>query len=296
MPALWEEFPHIGRPLGAAVDFATNGVLGVVVLSGQGANALADIAIGKERKERIVTEGPTWFLGNVSDKDKIISSAKEILQKAGRDSVRDLFAAVLDLICPVVELMDPRPLLESLLKGGKCVINRISHIHTEETRRFLGDVLQGSLDLAVPALDLINPESVLESASKLIALISPQIKRPAIKQVDEVIQRSLDLLASATEFINPDLLLATMVKLSKTVLNAVLVKVGQLNVIKGGIFSNDLNAATLGLVWSNGAEFARFVVDLAECIKCYATAISLDGRDGRNDPTGRTMNSTSRKP
>ncbi|EHK23276.1 uncharacterized protein TRIVIDRAFT_134060, partial [Trichoderma virens Gv29-8] len=70
-------------------------------------------------------------------------------------------------------------------------------------------------------------------------------------------------------------------------LDAVLTRVGQLGIIRNGIFSNDINAATLGLVWSNADELASFFVDLVECAKCYAPASSLNGATGQNNPHGQ---------
>ncbi|KAH7489393.1 hypothetical protein FOMA001_g2245 [Fusarium oxysporum f. sp. matthiolae] len=234
MASFWEQIPFIGHPLGEFANGIENTVFGGAELAGGALNAVADFTVGKERKERILTEVPTWCVETFGDQNKIVHSANEIIRNA-----------------------DDAPLAE-----------------------LVGEVLRRS-----PAL--IDPLSVLQAASKVISNILPEIKRPATKQVDEVIQGSLKLISSAADLVRPELLLETLVKVARTVLAAVLAKVGQLSIIQGGIFSNDINSATLGLVWSNVGELASFFVDLAECAKCYASASSLDGKDGRNSPHGQ---------
>lgn len=246
-------------------------------------NAGADITIGKERKERILTEAPTWLVDNVGDKNKILHSAKELVHNADEISLAELVGEVLRRS---PDLIAPRLLLET----SKRIISKISekvNERADSVRELAGEVLQGALKLITPALDLINPLSILEAVSKVLSGISSEIERPVTRQVDEVIQGSLNLISSAAELVCPELLLKTLVKLARTVLTAVLAKVGQLDIIQGGIFSNDTNAATLGLVWNNVDKLASFFVDLAECAKCYASAISLDGKDGQNSPHGQ---------
>lgn len=62
---------------------------------------------------------------------------------------------------------------------------------------------------------------------------------------------------------------------------------GQLGIIQGGILSNEINVATLGLLWNHFDELASFFVDIAECFKCYAPASSLDGKAAPGDLHGR---------
>ncbi|KAH6663355.1 hypothetical protein B0J14DRAFT_630849 [Halenospora varia] len=221
MPAAWEEIPLVGPVLGNLANTSEYIINGAAGWTGQGANVMADVLIGKERKERIVTEVPTWLVENISDKSKIIHSAKEIVEMASEEALRKLVTAF--------------------------------------SKRLPG----------------------------LIAVISPMIQLPVTGQVDEVIRGSLNLISSAADLVSPELLLVTLLKLSKTVLRAVLAKVGQLSIIETAIFSNDLNVATLGLIWRNGAELAGFFVDMAKCIKCYASTTSLDGRDGQNGSHGQ---------
>ena len=66
----------------------------------------------------------------------------------------------------------------------------------------------------------------------------------------------------------------------------ILPQIEGVEIIEAGIFSNDINSTTLGLVWNHGVELTRFLVDIVECAKCYAPATSLDGRSGQNNPQG----------
>ncbi|KAH7111844.1 hypothetical protein B0J11DRAFT_598539 [Dendryphion nanum] len=52
---------------------------------------------------------------------------------------------------------------------------------------------------------------------------------------------------------------------------------GNLPLIQNVILSNNMNAATIGLIWSNGAELAKFLVDFVEPAKCYVRANPQDG-------------------
>ncbi|KAJ9657330.1 hypothetical protein H2201_008234, partial [Coniosporium apollinis] len=135
---------------------------------------------------------------------------------------------------------------------------------------------------------LINPGTLLEAGKSLICgTISEQIKtRPVNSLINDVIQCSLELLGSAVDLVKPDLLLKTVENMSRAILRALITTVGELPFIKDAIFSNDINAATLGLIWSNGADLASFFVDLAECTKCYVSNTSRDGAAVPNNPHG----------
>ncbi|EOD52811.1 hypothetical protein UCRNP2_388 [Neofusicoccum parvum UCRNP2] len=80
-------------------------------------------------------------------------------------------------------------------------------------------------------------------------------------------------------------LLSAFLHRSSSIADAVISQAGYLSAIASGIASNDLNAATLGLIWRGRSALARFLVDLVECAKCYAPATSLDGRT--EGPHGR---------
>lgn len=210
--------PFLAGPIAQVAGAAIRLSIGAVGLVEQTFN----FAIGNDRTKNLKE--------NIAD--EFINIAEDVLQHANYDPIRHFTAAVLDLVCPVVELMDPQMLLTSLLGAGNCVVNRIRNVGTNDTTRLFTVFLQNSLDLALPALNNLNPELVL----------------------------------------------ATAVDLSKMVVKTVLLRIGQIGVIAAGIYSNELNPKTLAFFWNNRSELASFLLDLAECAKCYASAMSLDGK------------------
>ncbi|KAJ6081416.1 hypothetical protein N7499_006290 [Penicillium canescens] len=101
--------------------------------------------------------------------------------------------------------------------------------------------------------------------------------RPADQLLKDIINCSLELAESAVDLVTPDLLLRIVKKITNAILGAFIGTVGSLPIIKDAVFSNDINAATLGLIWSNWAGLARFIVDLVECTKCYVPNDSCCG-------------------
>ncbi|KAH9203686.1 hypothetical protein DL95DRAFT_439473 [Leptodontidium sp. 2 PMI_412] len=178
---------------------------------------LSNVLIGPDNTEEIASKIANEF----------ITAPKDILKQANHERVKELVAAVLELICPVVELMDPQALLSSLLGAGSCAFKRIHNVSMNgDMTRWLTSILE----------DRLSPRLVLD----------------------------------------------TIVTFSKLVVKTVLLKIGQIGVITAGIYSNDLNLSTLAFIWNDRSEFARFLLDVTECAKCYATAMSLDGRARQN--------------
>jgi hypothetical protein len=141
----------------------------------------------------------------------------------------------------------------------------------ESRRRLVDEVLRRS-----PGL--INPGTFLEAGRSLCGMISEQVKaRTADQLLKDIINCSLELAESAVDLVTPDLLLRIVKKITIAILGAFIGTVGSLPFIKDAVFSNDINAATLGLIWSNWADLARFIVDLVECTKCY---VPNDWREG----------------
>ncbi|KAH6854063.1 hypothetical protein B0I37DRAFT_360974 [Chaetomium sp. MPI-CAGE-AT-0009] len=182
MAAIWEGIPFVGPVFGGVADVVQNLTLEGAKMAGTGLDALANAAVGQDRKERGLTELPTWCVDKLSDKDMLVRSAEEIVRGAGDTPLAELFG--------------------------------------EALRRVLN-----------------SPRSILGATSGVLA--------------------------------------------------AALANVGQLGILHRGIFSNEINAATLGLVWNNFDGLVSFLVDLAECVKCYASASSLDGKARQGSPHGR---------
>jgi hypothetical protein len=73
----------------------------------------------------------------------------------------------------------------------------------------------------------------------------------------------------------------------------ILPQIGGFGIIEAGIFSNEISSATLGPIWSHGAELTSFLVDIVECAKCYARQLPLDEAMAKIIHMGKAMNSTS---
>ncbi len=58
-------------------------------------NVAADAVVGKERKEKAVTEIPTWLVDTFSDKNRLVDTARETVGDADHTPLVKLFAEVL---------------------------------------------------------------------------------------------------------------------------------------------------------------------------------------------------------
>jgi len=148
--------------------------------------------------------------------------------------------------------------------------------------RLVGEILQrfgGSSNL-------INPDLLLDAVAVLMNKILQAAQENA-GSVKVSLEKIVDHFSDLIILISPDLLLNTAKKLTKFILSAVIEKVGSLPALKDGIFSNEINAATLVLIRDQAAEFAKFLLDLLEAAKCYARADSKTGRADANEPHGR---------
>lgn len=106
------------------------------------------------------------------------------------------------------------------------------------------------------------------------------------EELESIILCVWSLVISIIDKVNPGRLLKALPELPRLMLEKTLGTVGRLGVIRGGILSNEVNVATLGLLWNNFDALVRFFVDLAECAKCYGPASSLDGRAVPDEPHG----------
>jgi hypothetical protein len=130
-------------------------------------------------------------------------------------------------------------------------------------------------------------ERFLEVARRVLITISNNTTPPVMALLQDISNRSLSLISSVSHLIDSEILLKTAAKLTRSILDAVIKDVGALRIIREGILSNDVNAATLKLLWGNGGELANFFVDLVECMKCYAQADSWNGAYPEDDPHGQ---------
>ncbi|KAL9572086.1 hypothetical protein ACKAV7_003803 [Fusarium commune] len=200
--------------------------------------------------------------------DSVIDSATKIVREATENPLRSLTKEFLERLRGLID-------------------NGISD-------RLLQVALDRSLDLIISVSPQINPVRLLEVALDrsldLIISVSPQINPARLLLV--ALDRSLDLIISISHVIDSRILLEAATKLTRSILNAVIDNVGVLRIIREGILSNDVNAATLGLLWGNGGELARFFVDLVECMKRSAKANSWNGAYPNDDPQDNELDLT----
>jgi hypothetical protein len=179
----------------------------------------------------------------------------------------------------------PFTFLVDALGDENSIINTATGIFKEADNNSRGRLIDEVLRRSP---GLIKPETLLEAGQSFICgTISEHIKiRPITSLTHDVIMCSVELAGSAVDLVQPDVLLKTVKNITRAILNAFVTTVGELPLIRDIIFSNDINAATLGLIWSNGAELASFFVDLAECTKCYVPNTSRDGAAVQNEKHG----------
>ncbi|GME60412.1 hypothetical protein BKCO1_37000155 [Neofusicoccum parvum] len=92
------------------------------------------------------------------------------------------------------------------------------------------------------------------------------------------LRKFMDGLSSALNKLSPSVLLHSLGQVTRTVLSAIVKKVGQLNVVRDGVMSNKLNELTISFLWTQRHELVNFIVDIVECAKCYVKSTSLDGQ------------------
>ncbi|KAH7311456.1 hypothetical protein B0I35DRAFT_488804 [Stachybotrys elegans] len=144
----------------------------------------------------------------------------------------------------------------------------------------IGDLLRKSITgIAGGTVDIFGDASVIIKKATGI------LKRADDLSVGGLVEEVLQRVRRSPDLISPDTLLDT--KLTRSILSAVIERVGSLPAIQAGVFSNDINAATLILIRDRAAELATFLVDLIEAAKCYALANALEGEVEDNDPHGR---------
>lgn len=125
-----------------------------------------------------------------------------------------------------------------------------------------------------------DPSTIIESATSVLEKANFKSKKGLFEQV-------LKQLSNLITHLNPDLLQNVVMKLTKFVFITVIERVGSLQVVKEGIFSNDINAATLTLIGNRPGELVEFLLDLFEAAKCYALANSESGIATADDARGQ---------
>ena len=116
-------------------------------------------------------------------------------------------------------------------------------------------------------------ETFLGSVGAIVTDISQSINQGQVRRLlTELTDASLSLVSKAIRSANPETLLQTAAGIVDATLAAFLENVGQLPIIRHRILSNPVNVPTLQLVWGQRAELVNFLVDIAECAKCFVPA------------------------
>ena len=149
----------------------------------------------------------------------------------------------------------------------------------------VGGLVEGFSQRVSGTPNLIDPHLLLEAALVLTnrILLAAQGNVDSGKvSIGKIVYNISDLIILG----GPDLLLNTAKKLAKYLFDQVINKVGNLSTVREGIFSNEINAATLILIRDQAAEFTKFLLDILEAAKCYAKSSSLDGEPEASNPYG----------
>ncbi|KAL2138286.1 hypothetical protein VTI28DRAFT_7150 [Corynascus sepedonium] len=130
-------------------------------------------------------------------------------------------------------------------------------------------------------------KAALSRFRSILGGVSATVHELKAGELEELIRGLWDLIGLVAHKVNPEALLKELPDLPRKVVRAALGRVGRSGIIQGAIFSNEINAATIGLVWNHLDELINFFLDLVECAKCYAPGSSLDGKAAAADTHGR---------
>jgi hypothetical protein len=179
----------------------------------------------------------------------------------------------------------PASIAINILGHESSIIHTATGIFRDSSNDAAGELVNEVLHRSP---DLIQPETLLETAKVLICgkiseLVNVQPMNPL---VNDIIKSSLKSFGTAVKLIPSNLLLETSKNILSAVLDAFIATVKKLPLIQDAVFSNDMNAATLGFIWSKGAEFAIWLVDVFECSKCYVSNTSKEWKVPPDNPHG----------
>jgi hypothetical protein len=167
---------------------------------------------------------------------EVVDNAARWGEEAAENAVRGTQEVVTFIPSTAVEFLGEK---SKIISTATDIFNGAND---ESRRRLVDEVLQRS-----PGL--INPVTFLEAGRSLCGMISEQVKaRPANQLIKDIINCSLELVDSAVDLVTPDMLLRIVKKITKAILRAFISTVGSLPFIRDAVFSNDINAATLGLL------------------------------------------------
>lgn len=140
---------------------------------------------------------------------------------------------------------------------------------------WVGNVLEmvTYADTAVVAF----PVDFAGNRTRLIQITTHKFKEASIDAIQELLTAVLERFQELDLLRSPGLLLTTVDQPVRAVINALITRVEGLSIIENAIASNDINKATLALIWRDSAKLGKFLVGLLGPIKCYALANSGTG-------------------
>ncbi|KAJ2892888.1 hypothetical protein MKZ38_009266 [Zalerion maritima] len=94
----------------------------------------------------------------------------------------------------------------------------------------------------------------------------------------------LDVAAEVVRRASYEKLLEATSSILRSIWEAAFEDIGSLPILRNAVKSNEVNKATLQMVWFERTRLFRFLVELVECAKGFVPASSLDGAGPPNDP------------
>lgn len=148
----------------------------------------------------------------------------------------------------------------------------------------MGNAL-GVLSYAGTAIATL-PVNLAGNGTLIIQTATLKFKEASIDAIRGLFTAVLESTPKVVHQLSPRLLLTTADNLVRAVVNALTSQVGSLPIIKKDLASNEINKATISLLWRDSAELGRFLVGLLDPIKRYALANSDTGIAEPNEEHG----------
>jgi hypothetical protein len=140
---------------------------------------------------------------------------------------------------------------------------------------FVGNAL-GALGYVGTAV-VTFPAELAANGTILIRFATHKFREASIDAVQELVTAILERFVGVLPSLSTGLLLTTTETLIRALFNALITQIGGLSTINNAVTSNEINKATLSLIWRDSAELGKFLVGLLDPIKCYALANSGSG-------------------
>ncbi|KAM0715715.1 hypothetical protein Q7P37_009215 [Cladosporium fusiforme] len=143
---------------------------------------------------------------------------------------------------------------------------------------------------------LADRNSVVHLATKIFNEAEGEPKHNLVNEVVQggspliepgVLESALGHLSHTFQLIPFDRLMRLVIDIGCFVLHNTMKYIREIPFLRDTVFSNDINSATLQLIFSNPKDLIRFLVDVFECTKAYAINTSRDGNAPADDRRGQ---------